>query len=63
MYPQIASGYTIQGTATAGGGIYPPVSPLASFAQQLGATLNVQGGYQDRPDHFLMRHKRHRSSF
>ena len=47
--PQIASGYTIQGTATAGGGIYPPVSPLASFAQQLGATLNVQGGYQDRP--------------
>ena len=47
--PQITSGYTIQGAATANGGIFPPVSPLASFAQQLGLTLNLQGGYQDRP--------------
>jgi len=47
--PQIASGYTIQGTAAAGGGIYPPVNPQSSFAQQLGATLSLQGGYQDRP--------------
>lgn len=47
--PQITSGYTLQGTATANGGIYPPVSNLASFAQQLGITLNLQGAYQDRP--------------
>jgi hypothetical protein len=47
--PQITSGYTIQGTATVNGGIFPPVSQLASFAQQLGLTLNLQGAYQDRP--------------
>lgn len=47
--PQITSGYTFQGTATANSGIFPPVSPDASFAQQLGATLNLQGAYQDRP--------------
>jgi len=47
--PQITSGYTLQGTATANGGIFPPVSNLANFAQQLGATLNLQGAYQDRP--------------
>jgi hypothetical protein len=47
--PQIASGYTLQGTATANAGIFPPVSPLASFGQQLGGALNLQGGYQDRP--------------
>jgi len=47
--PQITSGYTLQGTATANGGIVPPVSPLASFAQQLGLNLNLQGAYQDRP--------------
>jgi hypothetical protein len=47
--PQITSGYTIQGIATTNGGIFPPVSNLASFAQQLGLTLNLQGGYQDRP--------------
>jgi hypothetical protein len=47
--PQITSGYTVQGTATANGGIFPPVSNLASFAQQLGLTLNLQGAYQDRP--------------
>ena len=47
--PQITSGYTIQGTAAATGGIFPPVSNLASFAQQLGLNLNVQGAYQDRP--------------
>jgi hypothetical protein len=47
--PQITSGYTFQGTATANGGIFPPVNSAASFAQQLGATLNLQGAYQDRP--------------
>jgi hypothetical protein len=47
--PQITSGYTLQAIGTANGGIFPPVSPLASFAQQLGLTLNLQGAYQDRP--------------
>jgi hypothetical protein len=47
--PQITSGYTLQGTATANAGVFPPVNPVASFAQQLGGTLNLQGGYQDRP--------------
>jgi hypothetical protein len=47
--PQITGGYTLQGTATANGGIFPPASPMASFSQQLGATLNFQGAYQDRP--------------
>lgn len=47
--PQITSGYTLQGTATASGGIFPPVNPLATFAQQLGLTANLQGAYQDRP--------------
>ncbi len=47
--PQITSGYTIQGVATASGGIFPPANPASSFAQQLGASLNLQGGYQDRP--------------
>jgi hypothetical protein len=47
--PQITSGYTLQTTATANGGIFPPVSNLASFAQQLGFTFNLQGAYQDRP--------------
>jgi hypothetical protein len=47
--PQITSGYTYQGTATANGGIFPPVSNLASFSQQLGLTLNAQAAYQDRP--------------
>jgi hypothetical protein len=47
--PQMTSGYTLQGAATANGGIFPPVSQLASFAQQLGLTFNVQGAYQDRP--------------
>jgi hypothetical protein len=47
--PQITSGYTLQGLATANGGIFPPVSPVSTFSQQLGATLNLQGGYQDRP--------------
>lgn len=47
--PQITSGYTVQAIATANGGIFPPVSNLASFAQQLGLTLNLQGAYQDRP--------------
>jgi hypothetical protein len=47
--PQITSGYTLQGAATVNGGIFPPVSQLASFAQQLGLTLNLQGSYQDRP--------------
>jgi hypothetical protein len=47
--PQITSGYTLQGLATANAAISPPVNPLASFAQQLGAGVNLQGGYQDRP--------------
>ena len=47
--PQITSGYQLVGVATANGGIFPPVSNLASFSQQLGASLNLQGGYQDRP--------------
>lgn len=47
--PQITSGYTIQKQATANGGIFPPVNPLASFSQELGLTLNLQGSYQDRP--------------
>lgn len=47
--PQITSGFTIQGIATANGGISPPVNPVASFAQQLGLNLNLQGAYQDRP--------------
>jgi hypothetical protein len=47
--PQITSGYTLQGTAATTAGIFPPVSNLASFAQQLGITLNLQGTYQDRP--------------
>lgn len=47
--PQVTSGYTLQAVGTANGGIYPPVSNLASFAQQLGLTLNLQGAYQDRP--------------
>jgi hypothetical protein len=47
--PQITSGYQFVGTATANGGISPPTGNLASYAQQLGATLNLQGAYQDRP--------------
>lgn len=47
--PQITSGYTLQGTATGGGSISPPVSPAAAFAQQLGGSLLFQGAYQDRP--------------
>lgn len=47
--PQITSGYTIQGTVGANGGVFPVVSNLASFTQQLGLTLNAQGAYQDRP--------------
>lgn len=47
--PQITSGYQIGGAATANGGVFPPVTNLASFAQQLGLTLNLQAAYQDRP--------------
>jgi hypothetical protein len=47
--PQITSGYTLQAGAAANPGIFPPVNPMASFAQQLGVTLNLQGLYQDRP--------------
>ncbi|HEY2787582.1 MAG TPA: hypothetical protein VGJ05_21680 [Fimbriiglobus sp.] len=47
--PQITSGYQLVGTATANGGIFPPVSNLAAFGQQLGLTGNLQGAYQDRP--------------
>ncbi|AMV32435.1 hypothetical protein VN12_09945 [Pirellula sp. SH-Sr6A] len=46
---QVTGGYTFQSGATANGGIFPPASPAASFSQQLGAGLNFQGGYQDRP--------------
>jgi hypothetical protein len=47
--PQITSGYTIQAGAQANPGIFPPVNPLSSFAQQLGLTFNLQAAYQDRP--------------
>lgn len=47
--PQITSGYTLQGIATANAAIVPPVNPLANFSQQLAAGLNLQGAYQDRP--------------
>lgn len=47
--PQITSGYQIAGSASTTGGVFPPVSNLASFAQQLGLTLNLQAAYQDRP--------------
>jgi hypothetical protein len=47
--PQITSGYTLQGGVSTTGGIFPPSNPVASFAQQLGLTTNVQGAYQDRP--------------
>jgi hypothetical protein len=47
--PQVTSGYTMQAAASATGSITPPVNPMASFAQQLGAILNYQGVYQDRP--------------
>jgi hypothetical protein len=46
---QVTSGYTLQAGVAATGSITPPVSPAASFAQQLGAILNYQGSYQDRP--------------
>ena len=47
--PQITAGYTIAKQATMNGGIFPPVSPLASFSQELGLTMNLQSVYQDRP--------------
>ena len=47
--PQMTSGYQVIGTASATAGIFPPVDHLASFAQELGASLNLQAGYQDRP--------------
>lgn len=47
--PQITSGYQFLGTATANGGISPATSNLATFAQQLGLTGNLQASYQDRP--------------
>lgn len=47
--PQITSGYTLQGGVSTTGGIFPPVNPVSTFAQQLGLTTNLQGAYQDRP--------------
>ncbi len=47
--PQMTSGYTIQTGAAANPGIFPPVNPAASFAQQLGLVFNFQAAYQDRP--------------
>lgn len=47
--PQITSGYTLQGGIATTGGIFPPVNPVSTFAQQLGLTANLQGAYQDRP--------------
>jgi hypothetical protein len=47
--PQITSGYTIQAGAAANPGIFPPISQMASFAQQLGLVFNLQAAYQDRP--------------
>jgi hypothetical protein len=46
---QITGGYTLQGGGSAAGSITPPVNLVASFAQQLGLILNLQGAYQDRP--------------
>jgi hypothetical protein len=46
---QITSGYTLQSIGTANAGIFPPVSPVANFGRQLGAGLNYQAAYQDRP--------------
>jgi hypothetical protein len=47
--PQITSGYTLQAAGGTTFGIYPPVSNLASFAQELGINFNLAGSYQDRP--------------
>ena len=47
--PQITSGYTLQRGATGNGLISPPFFPTATFGQQLGAGLNLQASYQDRP--------------
>jgi hypothetical protein len=47
--PQITSGYTYQKQTGMSGGIFPAVSNLSSFGQQLGVTLNHQNIYQDRP--------------
>lgn len=47
--PQITSGYTLQGGVSTTGGVFPPVNPVSTFAQQLGLTANLQGAYQDRP--------------
>jgi hypothetical protein len=47
--PQITSGYALQGTTTAAAAIVPPVNPVASFAQQLAASLNYQESFLDRP--------------
>jgi hypothetical protein len=47
--PQITGGYQFVGTASAAGGIFPPVTNLAVFSQQLGLTGNLQAAYQDRP--------------
>lgn len=47
--PQITSGYTYQKQTGMSGGIFPAVSNLSSFGQQLGVSLNHQNIYQDRP--------------
>lgn len=47
--PQITSGYTYQKQTGMSGGIFPAVSNLSTFGQQLGVSLNHQNIYQDRP--------------
>jgi hypothetical protein len=47
--PQITSGYTYQKQTGMSGGIFPAVSNLNTFGQQLGVSLNHQNIYQDRP--------------
>lgn len=47
--PQITSGYTYQKQTGMSGGIFPAVSNLNTFGQQLGVSLNHQNLFQDRP--------------
>ena len=51
--PQITGGYTLQGAITTNAGISPPVSPLASFAQQLGGTPQSSGKLPGPADDLL----------
>src|SRR5262245_13872346 len=46
---QIVSGYTKQNSAATGLRIVPPIFPLAPFDDQLGANLDLQASFSDRP--------------